>query len=241
MTVRAVTASEMREIDRRAIEEFKVPSYELMEKAGRAVAREATRLAGPRPKKILVLAGKGNNGGDGLVAARFLHEKGYDAQVLLFSEGGKLKADPARNFVANAKLTISTRIVGEHFAWETVPQLFQESEVIVDALFGVGLDKEIKEPYLGLIQAVNQSGRKVVSVDIPSGLHSDTGKILGACIRATLTVTMSLPKKGFYENSGPEVTGKIVVADIGLPKELLEPTSDNPRKLPRGNFFKTEK
>ena len=222
MTVRAVTASEMREIDRRTTEEFGVPSYELMEKAGRAVAEEAAKLAGPPPKKILVLAGKGNNGGDGLVAARYLHQKGFQVQVLLFSEGKKLKVDPARNFVENTKLSIPTRIVGEHFAWETVPQLLQESEVIVDALFGVGLDKEVREPYLSLIRNVNQSGRKVVSVDTPSGLDADTGKLLGACIKAAVTVTMGLPKKGFYENSGPGVMGKIVVADIGFPKELLE-------------------
>ena len=222
MTVRTVTAAEMREIDRRAIEEYGIPSYELMENAGRAVARKAARLAGPPPKKILILAGKGNNGGDGLVAARRLQQRGDSVQVLLFSEGKKLKADPALNFAANAKLRIPCRIVGEHFAWETVPEIFRESEVIIDALFGVGLDQEIREPYLGLIQTVNESRRKVVSVDIPSGLDADTGKILGACIQATVTVTMGLPKKGFYEGMGPQMTGEIVVARIGIPKELLQ-------------------
>ena len=98
MTVRCVTARQMREIDRRAIEEFGIPSYELMERAGRGVSKKAAELAGAPPRKILVLAGKGNNGGDGLVAARYLHEKGYWVQVLLFSEGKKIKADPARNF-----------------------------------------------------------------------------------------------------------------------------------------------
>ena len=213
--MRAVTAAEMREMDRRTIEEFGVPSYELMERAGRAVADEAARLAGPPAKKILILAGKGNNGGDGLVAARYLHEKGYLVQILLFSEGKKLKADPARNFVANAKLGIPCRIVGEHFAWETVPELLREPEVVVDALFGVGLDKPVGEPYRGLIEILNREKKKVVSVDIPSGLDSDTGTILGSCVQATLTVTMGLPKKGFYEGEGPRVTGKIVVADIG--------------------------
>jgi NAD(P)H-hydrate epimerase len=222
MTVRAVTAAEMREIDRRAIEEFGIPSYELMEKAGQAVAEEAAKLAGSPPKKILVFAGKGNNGGDGLAAARYLKQKGYPVQVLLFSEGQKLKADPARNFVENAKLNIPTRVVGEHFAWDTVPELFRDSDVVIDALFGVGLGKEIGEPYRGLIQRVNDSQKKVVSVDIPSGLDSDTGEILGTCVRAAVTVTMGLPKKGFYEGKGPEVTGKIVVADIGIPEELLK-------------------
>ncbi len=222
MTVRAVTAAEMREIDRRTIEEYRVPSYELMEKAGQAVAEETAKLAGSPPKRLLILAGKGNNGGDGLVAARYLKQKGYTVQVLLFSEGQKLKADPARNFVENAKLRIPCRIVGEHFAWETVPQLFQETDVIIDALFGVGLDKELREPYRGLVERVNESKKKVVSVDIPSGLNSDTGEILGTCVKATLTVTMGLPKKGFYEGRGPEMTGKIVVADIGLPRELVK-------------------
>lgn len=220
--MRAVTAAEMREIDRRAIEEFGIPSFQLMEKAGEAVAQAAAQLAGPPPKKTLVLAGKGNNGGDGLVAARFLHGQGYDVQVLLFSEREKLKADPARNFVENAKRSVPTRIVGEHFAWETVPQILEEPEVIIDALFGVGLDKPMGEPYRGLIEKLNRAGKKVVAVDIPSGLSSDTGKVLGSCVQATVTVTMGLPKKGFYEGEGPRVTGKIVVADIGIPKELLQ-------------------
>lgn len=226
MTAHAVTAAEMREIDRRTIEEFGVPSYELMERAGRAVADMIvgtyghTSLQKAPPGKILVLAGKGNNGGDGLVAARHLHQKGYQVQVLLFSEGKKLKADPARNFVENAKLRIPTRIVGQHFAWETVPEIFRESEVIIDALFGVGLDRGLEEPYLGLIENVNRSGAKVVSVDIPSGLDSDTGKIHGACVKADMTVAMGLAKKGFYEGSGPQMTGKIVIADI-FPKELI--------------------
>ncbi len=221
MSARTVTAAEMREIDRRTIEEYGVPGFELMEKAGRAVAERAAELAGPPPRKILVLSGKGNNGGDGLAAARYLHQKGYSVQVFLFSEGTKLKADPARNFVANAKLSIPTRVVGEHFAWETVPELFRDSDLIIDALFGVGLDRDLKEPYRSLIENVNRSGRKVLSVDIPSGLDSDTGKIHGAAIRATVTVTMGLAKKGFYEGEGPHVTGKVEVADIGFPKELI--------------------
>lgn len=219
--MRAVTAAEMREIDRRAIEDYGIPSYELMERAGRAVAEKAAEVAGPAPKKVLVLAGKGNNGGDGLVAARCLHGKGYAVQILLFSEGKKLKADPARNFVANAKLGIPCRIVGEHFAWETVPELFRDSEVIVDALFGVGLDKDLDEPYVGVIRQMNESKRPIVSVDIPSGLDADTGKIHGACVKARVTVTMGLPKKGFYEGEGPDMCGEIVIADIGIPKELI--------------------
>ena len=220
--MKVVTSAEMREIDRRTIEEFGIPGYELMEKAGRAVAEETAKLVGPAPKKVLVLAGKGNNGGDGLVAARYLHEKSYTVQVLLFSEGKKLKADPARNFVENAKRSIPCRIVGEHFAWEAVPDLVREPDVVVDALFGVGLDKPLGAPYDGLIKILNQEKKKVVSVDIPSGLRSDTGEILGSCIQAMVTVTMGLSKRGFYEREGPSVTGKIVVADIGIPKELLQ-------------------
>ena len=219
--MRSVTAAQMREIDRRTIEEFGVPSHELMEKAGKALAEETAKLAGPPPKRILVLAGKGNNGGDGLVSARYLHQKGYAVQVLLFSEGKKLKADPARNFAANAKLSIPCRIVGEHFAWETLPALLGEQEVIIDALFGVGLDKEIREPYLGLMRQVNASCRKVVAVDIPSGLNADTGEVLGGCIQAIVTVALAFPKQGFYKGGGPKVTGEVVVADIGIPKELL--------------------
>ena len=220
--VKVVTAAQMRAIDRRAIEEFGIPSHQLMEKAGHAVADETAKLAGPPPKKILILAGRGNNGGDGLVAARYLHEKGYPVQIFLFSEGKKLKTDPARNFVANARLSLPCRVVGEQFAWEILPKIFSEFDVILDALFGVGLDREIREPYRSLIETLNRSGKPVVSVDIPSGLNADTGEILGACVKAVVTVTMGFPKKGFYEGEGPRVTGKITVADIGFPRELLQ-------------------
>jgi len=220
--MRTVTAAEMREIDRRAIEEYGIPGYDLMERAGEAVAKKAIEMAGPPPKKILILAGKGNNGGDGLVAARHLHEKGYRVEVFLFSEGKKLKADPARNFMENAKRAVPCRVVGEHFAWETVPQLIREPDLIIDALFGSGLEKPLGEPYRGLIETLNQEKKKVLSVDIPSGLNADTGEILGACVQAAVTVTMGLPKKGFYQGEGPKMTGKVVVADIGLPKKLLQ-------------------
>lgn len=232
---RSATRAEMQEIDRRATQEFGIPSYDLMEKAGQIVAEEAAKLAGLPPKKILVLAGKGNNGGDGLVAARHLHQKGYKIEVLLFSEGKKLKFDPAKNFVANAKLGIPTRVVGQHFDWDLFAGAslgcaqkgqaqglpLRDWDVIIDALFGVGLDKPLGEPYKGLIETVNRENKKVLSVDVPSGLHADTGEILGACFKATVTVTMGLPKKGFYEKEGPKVSGKIIVADIGFPKELL--------------------
>ena len=113
--------------------------------------------------------------------------------------------------------------MGGHFAWETVPEIFQKSDLIIDALFGVGLDRDLEEPYIGLIEKVNRSGRKVLSVDIPSGLDSDNGRIHGASIKADVTVTMGLPKKGFYEGEGPSLTGKIIVDSIGLPQELISP------------------
>lgn len=256
--MRAVTAAQMRELDRRAIEEFGIPGFQLMENAGRAVAEETARLAGAPPKKILILAGKGNNGGDGLVAARYLREKGYEVQVLLFSEGQKLKADPARNFAENAKRGVPCRVVGKHFDWGTFggqppagpsPQSsvspLQDWDLIIDALFGVGLDQEIREPAVGFIHSVNASGRKVVAVDIPSGLHADTGEILGACVKATVTVTMGWAKQGFFRGEGPKVTGAIVVADIGIPKELLtsEPLTCDPPNIqaPRGMNLKSRK
>lgn len=211
----------MQEIDRRTIEEFKIPSSELMERAGKAVAEETVKLAGEFPKQILILAGKGNNGGDGLAAARYLHQKKYSVQALLFSEGNKLKAESALNFVENARRGISCRIVGQHFAWEILPDLFSGADVIVDALFGIGLNKDLSEPYLSLIRRLNESGRPVVSADIPSGLDADTGQVRGECVRASVTVTFGLPKQGFTRGRGPEFTGKIVVADIGFPAELL--------------------
>jgi NAD(P)H-hydrate epimerase len=196
----------MREIDRRAIEEYGVPSPALMENAGRAVA-DAVRALDPMRRRVLLVCGRGNNGGDGFVAARHLANGGFEAMLLL-AEGeprgdAELMARSARRMcaVVSSMLAVSP-------------------DLIVDALYGTGLTRPVEGPARELIRRINGAQVPVVAVDVPSGLDADTGRVLGEAVRATVTVTMGLPKVGFERAA--EYVGRLVVADIGIPRALLE-------------------
>ncbi len=220
--MRLVTSREMQELDRRATEEFGIPSLTLMENAGRGVAEIASEIMGGSKELILILAGKGNNGGDGVVAARHLWERKIPVHVVLFTVPSQLKDDPAVNFQKMLQLKIPFTIVHEKPRTLTLADLLDRAELVIDALFGIGLKRELGEPYSSVIQAVNHSGKKVLAVDIPSGLNADNGEVLGAAVKATLTATLGLPKKGLYEKKGPEYSGEVRVVEIGIPKEILE-------------------
>jgi NAD(P)H-hydrate epimerase len=214
---RAVTREEMREIDRVAIEEFGVPSVALMESAGRAVSDAVAELL-PGGGFVIVLAGKGNNGGDGWVAARRLHARGFGVEI--YEAAGAPAGDAAvfRAVVAKMALPIAP-------ADAALAARLQSADAIVDALLGTGLSGEVRDEMAALIRAVNAAGGAgvpVVSVDTPSGLDCNDGRELGACVRAHTTVTFALPKRGFARGTGPERAGRVVVADIGIPPEAVD-------------------
>ena len=226
----------MQAIDRRAAEEFGIPSLLLMENAGRGVAEIVSEIASSasRPPRndviasgakqsqsILIFCGKGNNGGDGLVAARHLHNRGFHVHVLLLANLDELKNDAAVNFsiVQRMKIPVQTILVEKDLA--KIPESLQKSDFVVDALFGIGLRSELEEPFSSAVEAINDSRKKVIAVDIPSGLDADTGQVLGIAVNATATATLGLPKKGLVEREGPLYSGQITVVDIGLPRELL--------------------
>lgn len=215
--MRVVTSKEMQELDRRAIEELGIPSLTLMENAGRGVAEIVMEIA-PANSSILILCGKGNNGGDGLVAARYLAERGFGVTVLLFCEPSELKNDPTVNFKKLSELKVLAKILGSDTDYDT---LLQNASLVIDALFGVGLKRKIEEPYASAIAVVNRSGKKVVAIDVPSGLDADTGEVLGIAVKASVTATLALAKKGLYAGKGPEYSGAIRIVDIGIPKEIL--------------------
>ena len=218
-----VTAAEMRELDRAAIEGRKIPSLRLMENAGKAVAGEMERCFGPlRGKTVTIVSGKGQNGGDGLVVARLLRQKGCKARVALLAAPSALKGDAAAN------LKKFQRAGGRCLAVEAAAQvaptltpLFQDSDLLVDAIFGTGLNAPVKDVPEAAINLMNASGRSIVAIDLPSGLDGDTGAVLGTAITATLTVTLARPKRGLYLGVGPNHAGVICVADIGIPADLI--------------------
>ena len=238
-----VTAFEMQEIDRRAIQEFGIPSILLMENAGRSVADEICKIVNaktgsvssergsPAPASanhIAIFCGKGNNGGDGFVAARHLINRGFQVNVFFFQNSSEMKPDPLINFKILQKMTARAAQAAlllidctNTFNLAEMKQAIDRSSVVVDALFGIGLSKPIDNPFKTVIQLINQSETNVVSVDIPSGLHADTGEVMGVCIQADTTVTLALPKKGFLLNRAGRYTGKIIVADISIPNKLL--------------------
>ncbi|HEX8051168.1 MAG TPA: NAD(P)H-hydrate dehydratase [Solirubrobacterales bacterium] len=199
-------AEGMRGVDRWAIEERGVPSLELMEAAGRAVAEAVAGLAPQGP--VRVVCGKGNNGGDGFVAARLLRETGFEVEALLLWPGEELRGDAAVNF---------ERCGGETIEGDLAERL-ASSGAVVDAIFGTGFEGAPREPAAGAIAAVNACGAPVVACDIPSGADASTGEVAGEAVEADVTVSFHAAKLGQRIAPGKWHCGELVVAPIGIPK-----------------------
>jgi NAD(P)H-hydrate epimerase len=213
----------MQEIDRRAIEEFGIPGLTLMENAGRSCVDEIVAefgLAG----RALVLAGKGNNGGDGFVIARLLSQRGWSVKVVVLADRVQIGGDAAIN-LEKLPFEMTTFCTREGQLPEHHKNDIFEADVIVDALIGTGLCSDVTGIYLEAIDLVNTSRRPVLSVDIPSGIDGTTGQILGTAVRARITVTFAFAKLGHVLFPGAEETGRLVISDIGIPAELMETAS----------------
>jgi NAD(P)H-hydrate epimerase len=210
---RAVTRAEMREIDRRAIEERGIPADVLMENAGRAIADVVSERVSPACP-VIAVCGRGNNGGDGFVAARLLAERGFEVEVLPLEEGYDESTPAGR----------AAKAAFERDDIEFVSRLKKRAMAcVIDAIFGTGLSRDVSGRERDLILEINRLPRDyfpVVAADIPSGLDADTGRPLGAAVKASATVTMGFPKIGFSEPGAGAFVGELIVADIGFPKDL---------------------
>lgn len=205
---------QMREIDRRAVEEFALPSLLLMENAGRAAADRAAALY-PGSGFIALLCGGGNNGGDGLAAARHLHNRGLPVRLLLAARPDDLKGDAAVNLAAARALGLEIE------SPKTAPELIFGSALVVDALLGTGFRGEPRGEIAAVLRAVQAGGRPVLAVDLPSSLQAETGAAGELTPRCVETVTFGLPKPGLLIYPGRELAGDITVAGISLPSPLL--------------------
>ncbi|MEW6276245.1 MAG: NAD(P)H-hydrate dehydratase [Bacillota bacterium] len=215
--MRVVTAAEMRELDRQAIEEYGIPGVVLMENAGIKVVEVIREMLGDvRGKKISIFVGKGNNGGDGLVVARHLFNLGAGVKVYLLASPEEITGDAFLNLRIWQKMGQEIRTIADRDEFD-----LEESDLLVDAIFGTGFRGVPREPAASVIEAINASGKPVVAVDIPSGLEADTGLARGPCIRAVRTVTFGLPKLGLVLEPGASYAGKLHVADISIPAFLL--------------------
>ena len=213
-----VTAEQMRELDRRAIHEIGIPGVALMENAGRRVFEEATTMVGASDGVVIVLCGKGNNGGDGFVVARHLLNNGYDVKVHLVGKAGDVSGDAGINLAVLQRMGITIHELHDEPAVETLASTLDSAALVIDALLGTGLKGEITGLYAAVVSAVNGSRARILSVDVPSGLDTDTGHPLGVAVRAEKTVTFQYPKRGFKNPSAQEFLGELVIADIGIPQ-----------------------
>jgi len=217
--MKLVTSSQMRNIDKKTIQGIGIPGLELMEKAGKGTAQVArTMLGEPDGKAVAIFCGRGNNGGDGFVVGRYLAQWGAQVQFFLTAKRSDLKGDAKTNLERAVDLDLPiTEILKE----KDVPSHIK-ADLIVDALFGTGFTGEITDYMSDIIERINSSGLPVLSVDVPSGLHADTGQYTGPCVKAERTATMALPKIGHFVFPGKAMSGKVSVVDIGVPQHVVD-------------------
>jgi hydroxyethylthiazole kinase-like uncharacterized protein yjeF len=217
-----VTGAQMQELDRRTIGEARIPGTVLMERAGAGLATGIEEIFGsPRGKRITILCGKGNNGGDGFVAARLLRRRQAQVRILTLTPVSELSRDAATMYRQFIRAAGKSAVQPYRSTSQALP-LLRESDILIDALLGTGLSSDVTGRYGDAIDNINDAGRPVVAVDLPSGLHADTGAILGRAVRATLTVTFGLPKLGLYQNHGIDLAGSIRIVDIGIPSAYID-------------------
>ncbi len=223
--MKIVTGEKMGQIDREAMEGFGIPGMVLMENAGLQVVNLLQELLPPGERgAVVVVCGKGNNGGDGFVIARHLSRLGYRVKVLAVDRPETYKGDAAQNY--RILLDSGTGVMlTEDRGLRGLGERLDEGDVIVDALLGTGTRRRVSEQYQTIIDDINRSRARVVAVDIPSGISADTGEVMGTAVRADYTVTFALPKRGLLLFPGAEHAGRVAVADIGIPEELLTSTA----------------
>jgi NAD(P)H-hydrate epimerase len=215
-----LTRQQVRELDRRAIQEFGVPALVLMENAGRGAAELLVSLGVHGP--VAICCGKGNNGGDGLVMARHLQNLGVEVGVHLFARPEALSAEAAVHWRVVERAGIAARLwpdaARDDVALDELARELARAEWVVDGLFGTGLEGPVRPPFDRVIAAINASPGRVFALDIPSGLDADTGEPMGPTIRASHTATFAASKKGFDNPGARPWLGKVHVVDIGAPQ-----------------------
>jgi len=217
----AVTASQMREIDRLATEDFGISLAQMMELAGTRLARLATEmLEGAAGRRVTVLAGPGNNGGGGLVAGRHLANRGADVHVVLAQPVGRLHAAARERLVTLIEMQVPCCVAAWDLAAGELEALLAGSDLLVDALLGYSVDGPPRGPVRDLVERASASGRPVLSLDLPSGVDPDSGAVDGVAFAAAATMTLALPKQGLLTSSGRAHSGQLYLADIGLPAAL---------------------
>lgn len=218
-----VNRQEMKEIDARAIDQWRFPSLILMENAARSITEALFETYEDlMDRRIIVLCGPGNNGGDGLAVARMLHLKGAKVAVYIVNESSdqKTSVDHGVNREIIDHLSIRVFDIHREGQLRLLKANLNHCDLLIDALFGVGLDRPLSALVTEIVEIANERDLPVVALDCPSGLNADNGQVEGAVLECTDTLALTLPKVGFYAGRGPEVCGRIQVLDIGIPPEV---------------------
>ncbi len=221
--MKVATAEQMQELDRRSIENYKIPGIVLMENAGRGAAEVISKtFPNIQRWKVAVISGKGNNGGDGFVIARHLMNQGVVVKVFLLTDPRALRGDAETNYQVFYRMKGEVLPVPSSKDYQRIKKDLEKFDLLVDGIFGTGLDAEVRGYYREVIDHLNTLQKPIVAIDIPSGLDANTGKPLGTAIKATLTITFGLPKIGLLISPGLDYAGEVKVIDIGIPKKLVD-------------------
>lgn len=221
--MKSVTAAQMKRLDYLATARWGIPALILMENAGRSAAIEALKMLPEGSlKSVAVLCGYGNNGGDGFVCARHLINSGIKVQVYLIGKKKASSTEASLNYRILSKMKHRFKQVGSISAIAGLKKEIRKYQLIIDAIFGIGLKGEVDDFYRSLFAVLNSGNVPILSLDIPSGLDADSGRPLGAAIRAAKTIAFGLLKKGLTKKQAREFTGKVIVGDISLPLPLYE-------------------
>ncbi|MGB2237794.1 MAG: NAD(P)H-hydrate dehydratase [Pseudomonadales bacterium] len=245
MQLKLYSAEAIRTLDRRYMLEYDISGLKLMGKAARSVLAFIDREI-PNVQRAQVFCGSGNNAGDGFLIAAFLADRGWSVQVFLIGDPSKLGLDAASALkVCQGSAAQMSRVEGN----EGAASVIDPNSVIIDALLGLGVSGPVRPEYQSVIAAINTSGAAVISVDLPSGLDPDTGVADAVCVRATATVTFIAHKIGLFSQDGPEVSGRVVLDDLGVPEPLMKdfaaaavstlvalPLSPRPKRSHKGTF-----
>ncbi len=212
-----LSREEIYERENRAYNEFCIPPLILMENAGRETALEVRKIIKrERGKRVLVFAGPGNNGGDGLVSARYLYCSGVPVSVVILFNPDSMKEPAFTNF----QILVKMKVPFLQSNYKTLKREMENADIFIDAIFGIGLTREIKGTMKDIICQINEASRYVVSVDVPSGIDVNTGEVLGEAVKADETICFGFGKKGLYTGKGKKYAGNIKIVDICFPPEL---------------------
>ncbi|MCP4717617.1 MAG: NAD(P)H-hydrate epimerase, partial [Deltaproteobacteria bacterium] len=219
-----VTARQMQELDRKTIYDVGIPGAVLMENAGRGTFELIKRFYSDELEKpVAVLCGRGNNGGDGFVIARYLLNAGCNVRAVLLANVDEVRGDARINLDAFQNMGGLVREVADEVRWKELAAAMSHAGLVVDALLGTGLSSDVRDLYRRVIQDINSlASLVVVSVDIPSGIDATTGRVLGVAVKADLTCTYGLAKRGQHFYPGAEHVGRLEVIDIGIPRRLVD-------------------